>query len=98
MSVAFMALFSLVLGDRVSWRLGEALAWPLMLLGAASVLYWYWTETRGAGDLRAYGVVQFLPILLMPLMLLTVSGEPGERQLPVADVRGLRPREARRAF
>ena len=77
MSVAFMALFCLVLGDRVSWRLANRLSWPLMLIGAASVLYWYWTETRGVGDLRPYGLVQFLPMLLMPLLLLAFPGSRG---------------------
>ena len=36
--------------------------------------YWQWTELHGAGDLRAYGVVQFLPMLLMPLLLLMCPG------------------------
>lgn len=74
MSVAFMALFSLVLGDRVSWRLGRTLLSPLAVIGAGSVWYWQWTELHGAGDLRPYGVVQFLPMLLMPLLLLTCPG------------------------
>jgi len=34
------------------------------------VLYWQWTEASGAWDLRFYALVQFLPILLIPLMLL----------------------------
>ena len=38
--------------------------------GVASVGYWYWSELQGQGDLRAYGVVQFLPMLLIPLMLI----------------------------
>ena len=74
MSVAFMALFSMVLGDRVSWRLAGIALWPLAAAGAASVWYWHWTELHGAGDLRAYGVVQFLPMLIMPLLLLTCPG------------------------
>jgi hypothetical protein len=74
MSAGFMALFALTLGDRVSWRLARISLWPLVLAGAASVIYWAWSEQRGAGDLRLYGLVQFLPILLMPLLLLLYPG------------------------
>ncbi len=70
MSVAFMALLSLLIGERVSWRLGATLLWPLVAIGVGSVLYWAWTEARGAGDLRPYGLVQFLPMLLIPILLI----------------------------
>ncbi len=74
MTVAFMALFSAVIHDRVSERLGRALLWPLVIAGAATIAYWYWSELAGRGDLRPYAVVQFLPMLLIPLMLLLFSG------------------------
>jgi hypothetical protein len=74
MGAGFMALFCLVLGERVSWKLSKALLWPLVILGVATVFYWAWTEQRGAGDLRPYAVVQFLPIVLMPLLLLLFPG------------------------
>jgi len=74
MSVAFMALFALVLGDRVNPAVGRALLVPLLVLGTASVLYWGWTESQGAGDLRAYLLVQFLPIVLIVVILLTYPG------------------------
>jgi hypothetical protein len=70
MTIAFMALFSMVIRDRISEQLGNRMLWPLLLAGVASVGYWYWSELQGHGDLRAYGVVQFLPMLLMPLMLI----------------------------
>jgi hypothetical protein len=75
MTVAFMALFSMVVRDRLSDQGGRVMLWPLVLVGVASVGYWYWSELHGRGDLRAYGVVQFLPMLLMPLMLLICSGK-----------------------
>ena len=75
MAVAFMALFSLVVSDRVSERLGGVMLWPLIFAGVASVGYWYWSELQGRGDLRAYGVVQFLPVVLIPLMLLLYRGQ-----------------------
>lgn len=73
-TIAFMALFALVIQDRVSVQVGRWMLWPLVIIGISSVLYWDWTELQGRGDLRVYGVVQFLPMLLIPLMLLTSPG------------------------
>jgi Ceramidase len=75
MTIAFMALFSLMVQDRVSDGLGSSLLWPLIVAGAASVGYWHWSELQGQGDLRAYVLVQFLPMLLIPLMLLLFTGK-----------------------
>lgn len=69
MTIAFMALFALVLGDSIAERAGSRLLWPLVLAGLASVAYWQVSELRGAGDLRPYALVQFLPMLLIPLVL-----------------------------
>jgi hypothetical protein len=74
MTVGFMALFSAVIQDRVSERLGRILLWPLVIAGVATIAWWYWSELEGRGDLRPYAVVQFLPMLLIPLMLLLFSG------------------------
>jgi hypothetical protein len=70
MTVAFMALFAAVLGELISVRLARGLLFPLLAMGMASVLWWAWTESNGAGDLRFYGLVQFLPFLLVPLLLI----------------------------
>jgi hypothetical protein len=75
MTVAFMALFPAVVADRVSLNLGRALLWPCVAVGIASIGWWHLTETAGAGDLRAYAIVQFLPMILIPLMLLLFKGE-----------------------
>ena len=53
------------------------LLWPLMIVGATSVIYWAWTERQGMGDLRLYALVQFLPMILMPLMLVLYPGSRG---------------------
>jgi Na+/melibiose symporter-like transporter len=74
MSLAFMAVFTLVLGDRVNPALGRALLGPLLIIGAASVFYWSWTERHGVGDLRPYALVQFLPLVLIALMLWLYPG------------------------
>jgi hypothetical protein len=70
MTLAFMGLFALVLGEYVSIDLGRRLLWPLLAVGISSVLWWRYTEQLGQGDLRLYGLVQFLPMLLLPLVLL----------------------------
>lgn len=75
MTIAFMALFSMVVHDRISEQGGRVILWPLVLAGVAAVGYWYWSESQGQGDLRAYGVIQFLPMLLIPLMLMIYSGK-----------------------
>jgi hypothetical protein len=74
MTVVFMAFFAMVVRDRISEPLGDGILWPLIFAGVASVGYWYWTELQGQGDLRAYGLIQFLPMLLIPLMLMLYAG------------------------
>ncbi|MGQ0384449.1 MAG: ceramidase domain-containing protein [Gammaproteobacteria bacterium] len=75
MTVAFMALFAAVVADRVSLQLGRVLLWPCIAAGIASIGWWHLTESDGTGDLRAYAIVQFLPMVLIPLMLLLLPGE-----------------------
>lgn len=70
MTIAFMALFAMLLGERVVTKHKQLWLWSLVVLGISAALYWSWTESRGVGDLRPYAVVQFLPVILMPLILL----------------------------
>jgi hypothetical protein len=69
MALAFMALFDALLGERLGSAVGRFLLVPLVLLGLASVLYWHWTEQQGRGDLRLYYLVQFYPLLAIPLLM-----------------------------
>jgi len=70
MTIAFMALVAAVLSDRISrgWVACRGLN-LLVIGGAATVFWWDYGEMRGAGDLRAYGLVQFWPVILIPLVL-----------------------------
>src|SRR5712692_8501869 len=43
--------------------------WPLVFIGVVSVVYWNATEVRGNGDFRPYALVQFLPMVLVPVIL-----------------------------
>ena len=70
MTFAFMALFSIIIGEFISSQLGKLVLWPLVIFGVFSVFYWHNTESNGEGDLRLYLLVQFLPLLLIPLILL----------------------------
>ena len=69
LSVLFPTVLAVVIGDRVSAVAGRALLAPLALAAAASVVWWHLTD-----DLRPYAVAQFLPMLLVPLMLLLLPG------------------------
>lgn len=70
-TIAFMALFSAIVADRIA---GPAwIKWLLpvfVLLGLAALLYWDWTETQGHGDLRFYALVQLYPVVALPVIYL----------------------------
>jgi hypothetical protein len=68
-SLAQMSLFAAVLCERVSVSSGLHLLPMLYAAGLGSVAWWNWSETHGLGDLRAYGLMQFYPMLLIPLLL-----------------------------
>lgn len=71
MTIAFMGLFSIVISEFISLKLGKMLLIPLIVLGLSSVIYWQVTESQGQGDLRFYVIVQFFPILAIPIILMT---------------------------
>ena len=63
MSIAFMAILSSVVEERIDPKVGRALLWPLVALGIVSLLIWRQTD-----DLRLYGWVQFFPCVVLPLV------------------------------
>ncbi len=75
MTIAFMSLFAVIISEFVNQQRGSLLLFPLLLVGVLSVLYWLLTESQGVGDLRFYALVQFLPIILIPLILLTYRSQ-----------------------
>lgn len=69
MTIAFMALFSAIVADRINKAAGVQWLLPiLVVLGIASLFYWDWTEAQGRGDLRFYGLVQFYPMIALPVI------------------------------
>ncbi len=69
-AIGVMALLAAVLGERVSPQLGLRMLPVLVLMGAASVIYWHWSEQQGAGNLNFYIVIQFYSLLLIVLLSL----------------------------
>lgn len=74
MTVAFMSIFAVIISEQIHKKAGYILIIPLLLFGVRSVYYWHLT-----GDLRPYILVQFLPIVLMPMMLFMHPARAGLR-------------------
>lgn len=72
MTVGFMAVLSFMIAERISVRWGIKLLPSFLVAGLFSVAYWIYTELQGAGDLRLYGLVQFLPLVAIAAMVLTL--------------------------
>ena len=64
MTIVFMSLLAITLGERLNRKAGLILLGPLLVLGVASLVVW-----RITSDLRAYGLVQFYPMIAVPMML-----------------------------
>ena len=77
MTFFFMSLFSAVIGEYISLSLGRALFVPLLLAGAASVLFWHFHENH---DLRPYILAQFFPMLAVPALLLFLNSEHSRKR------------------
>ncbi len=65
MTVAFMSFFAGLLAERWNERAAAWLFVPLLAFGVGSVVDWHYTN-----DLRWYGVVQFGPMLVIPVLLM----------------------------
>jgi hypothetical protein len=69
MAIGFMALVAAMLAERISVKLGIRLLFPLVVFGAASVIYWDVTQSRGHGDLRPYALAQFGSLLVVLVLI-----------------------------
>jgi hypothetical protein len=67
-ALAFMALYSLMLAERLHPR-GLHAFWLLAPAAVGSIFLWYQSELAGQSDLRAYLLVQLIPIATIPLLL-----------------------------
>jgi hypothetical protein len=69
LAITLMGLLAATIAERIGVKAARWLLGPLVALAAGSVIYWHYTEQRGAGDLRLYALVQFYPIVAVPLLL-----------------------------
>ncbi len=69
LAITLMGLLAATIAERIGVKAARWLLGPLVVLAAGSVIYWHYTEQRGAGDLRLYALVQFYPIVAVPLLL-----------------------------
>jgi len=70
MVIVFMTFFTFIISNYISSKNYKIYFSLLLGTGIASVLYWSYTESIEMGDLRPYVLVQFLPLLLIPIILL----------------------------
>jgi hypothetical protein len=68
MTIVFMTLFAVIIEERLHYRL-KALLPLLLVCGIASVLWWRFT-----GNLWPYVLVQFVPMLAIPVLLVIRPG------------------------
>jgi hypothetical protein len=71
MTLGFAGLVSAAIAERVDLKIGLRSLWPLLVLGVASVLYWYATERAGAGNVIPYAAYQAWSILVIVLVIAT---------------------------
>ena len=69
LAMMFMALFTIIIGERLSRHAANPLFLPLVVLGAATVFYWHLTETWGRGDLRPFLLTQIYPAFAIAVIL-----------------------------
>lgn len=67
MTIVFMALFSIIVSEFISESLGRFLLIPLILIGLGAIGLWVYGTT---GDLRLYALVQFYPMIAIPIILI----------------------------
>lgn len=76
MAIVFMAFFCIIVADRICERAATVMFYPLIGFAVFSVAYWHFS-----GDLRPYVIAQFLPVLLLPLILFLFPAVTGDSPL-----------------
>ena len=72
-AIGIMTLFSIVVIERISIKIGLIALPFLIMIGIGSVIYWYWSEQYGSGNLNYYIVVQFYSILAIIFLVKNFS-------------------------
>ena len=69
-SLMLTSICAIVVAEFMNHRVGRLILVPIVLLGLFSVMSWARSELLGQGDLRLYLLIQFYPMLAIPLILL----------------------------
>ena len=69
MTLGFAGLVSAALAERVSARIGLRSLWPLLAIGAATVIFWYGSERAGRGNIIPYAAFQGWSITAIVLLI-----------------------------
>jgi hypothetical protein len=69
MTCSFLSIVVAMFMERVNTRIGLVGLIPLLLLGVASVAYWYFSETQGHGEYKFYLFVQYFSPVLCALII-----------------------------
>jgi len=75
MTIGFMGLFVALLAEHIDERLERIAIVPALIVGAASVAWW-----RYADDLRFYAWVQFMPLVILSLLIAFYRGRYTHRR------------------
>jgi hypothetical protein len=69
MTIVFASFFAFVYSLFLNKKYVHKILFFTITLGVFSVLHWYYTETKNIGDLRLYALVQYLPMLLIVVIV-----------------------------
>jgi hypothetical protein len=69
-TLVFMTVLAITVAEFMDYVTGITLLAPLWLFGIGSVMWWHFGDQRGEGDLRLYNLVQFYPLVFIPLIVL----------------------------
>jgi hypothetical protein len=75
MAIIFMSFFALIIHDYLGANVGRFLLVWLVLLGILSIFWWYGSEVSGTGDLRMYILVQYYPVVAIPLLMVLFNSQ-----------------------
>lgn len=67
-ATGIMTLLAIMLIERIDINIGFRSLPFLIAIGVGSVIYWYWSEQKGVGNLNFYIVVQFYSLLAIILI------------------------------
>ena len=70
MAAGFTALFAIFIAERVDASFGSRCFWPMIAAGVSAAYSWRLSEDAKRGDLRYYVAAQYIPVVMVPVLLL----------------------------